>query len=60
MTNFSQRLSPQERADVSAYYASLQSGFPPANAPFTIDRLERGRLLAAVRRQQTYRPILLK
>ena len=46
MTNFAQRLSPQERSDVSAYYASLQSSFPPPNDEFTADLLERGRQLA--------------
>jgi cytochrome c553 len=46
MTNFSRRLSPQERADVSAYYASLRSSFPPPNDQFTADLLERGRQLA--------------
>lgn len=48
MTNFAQRLSPQERADVSAYYASLQSSFPPPNGQFTADLLERGRQLATI------------
>ena len=48
MTNFAQRLSPQERSDVSAYYASLQSSFPPPNDQFTADLLERGRQLATV------------
>ena len=48
MTNFAQRLSPQERADVSAYYASLQSPFPPPNDQVTTDQLERGRRLATL------------
>jgi cytochrome c553 len=48
MTNFAQRRSPQERSDVSAYYASLQSSFPPPNDQFTADLLERGRQLATV------------
>jgi cytochrome c553 len=46
MTNFSQRLSPQERADVAAYYASLGSGFPPPRDESTSSLLERGRQLA--------------
>jgi cytochrome c553 len=46
MTNFAQRLSQQERADVSAYYASLRSSFPPPNGKLTPDLLERGRQLA--------------
>ena len=48
MTNFAQRLSPQERADVSAYYASLRSSFPPSNDQFSADQLERGRQLATL------------
>ena len=48
MINFAQRLSPQERADVSAYYSSLQSPFPPWNDQFTGDQLERGRQLATL------------
>jgi cytochrome c553 len=48
MTNFAQRLNPQERADVSAYYASLQSPFPPPNDQFTAEQLERGRQLATL------------
>lgn len=46
MTNFSQRLNPQERADVAAYYASLGSGFPPPKDEFASSLLERGRQLA--------------
>jgi cytochrome c553 len=47
MTNFAQRLSAQERADVSAYYASLRSSFPPpANESTAL--LQRGRQLATV------------
>ena len=48
MTNFAQRLSPQERADVSAYYASLRSSFPPPNDQFAPELFERGRQLATV------------
>lgn len=48
MTNFAQRLSPQERADVSAYYASLQSSFPPPARDFTAAQLDRGKQLATV------------
>ena len=48
MTNFAQRLTPQERADVSAYYASLQSSFPPPAKEFTTAQLDRGRQLATV------------
>ena len=48
MTNFAQRLSPQERADVSAYYASLQSSFPPPAKELTPAQFERGRQLATV------------
>jgi len=48
MTNFAQRLSPQERADVSAYYASLQSSVPPPAKESTAAQLERGKQLAKV------------
>lgn len=48
MTNFARRLSPQERADVSAYYASLQSSVPPPAKEFTAAQLERGKQLAKV------------
>jgi cytochrome c553 len=47
MTNFSQRLSPQERADVAAYYASLDSSFPPPKDDFISSLLDRGRQLAS-------------
>jgi cytochrome c553 len=46
MTNFAQRLSPQERADVAAYYASLRSSFPPLENEFTPWLLQRGSRLA--------------
>ena len=46
MTNFAQRLSIQERADVSAYYATLLSSFPPPKQETPPALLERGRQLA--------------
>jgi cytochrome c553 len=46
MTNFAQRLSPQERADAAAYYASLRSSFPPPKNEFARPLLERGSQLA--------------
>jgi cytochrome c553 len=46
MTNFAQRLSPQERADAAAYYASLRSSFPPPENEFTPWLLQRGNQLA--------------
>jgi cytochrome c553 len=46
MTNFAERLSPQERADVAAYYASLSSSFPPPKDEVTASLLDRGRQLA--------------
>ena len=46
MTNFAQRLGPQERADVAAYYASLRSSFPPPENSFTPWLLQRGSQLA--------------
>ena len=46
MANFAQRLSAQERADVAAYYASLESGFPPPEREPAAKLLQRGRQLA--------------
>ena len=48
MHNFAQRLSAQVRADVSAYYASLRSSFPPPENEFYPALLARGRHLANV------------
>jgi cytochrome c553 len=48
MTNFAQRLTPEDRADVAAYYASLRSSFPPPAKEFTAALLARGRQLATI------------